>query len=444
MIYPNANESLPSVFDEVGMGYKQIESLVPKLSPAYSRPVLSVITDQLMGGTQKVKSNQRKFTIFRQENDYPFFTIQTRATSGSTTLLLTPAEAGFAAIPQNHMLLSASGAIGKVESPAGASPIVVSFFSNPNGNTSFVAADFAANEQARDAGVIGNTTFRNPGTGVFSLPDPYYNIVSQLDATCTLSFEELNSKTFLKAKNGKEYYAFQKDVQTLERLYQQYLVRTYSNIPANMNDSQPVGASLLNQILTMGGGQTSLAANASFTESQLQEAIEQYNAAGGFTTDEILVIGGSRYVANWQRALANYVVQSGTRNTLGGEEVKGINIMEYGFQGLRFKVVSDRILDNRNMWGTNAATGFSNRSNSAIWAAVEKVKTENGELAPFACSYYLGTTDDIKRSVVEGMIDVNGNPVAKATNNQKAVTIEYTWDKTEQLMNPRACWYHGA
>jgi hypothetical protein len=443
MIYPNANEALPSVFDEIGMGFKQIETLVPKLSPAYSRPVLSIITDQLMGGTQKVKSNQRKFTIFRQENDYPFFTIQTRQTSGTTTLLLTPAESGFSAIPQTHMLLASSGAIGKVESAAGVTPMVVSFFANPNGNTSFVAADFAATEQARDAGVIGNTQIRNAGTTVFSLPDPYYNIVSQLDATCFLNFEELNSKTFIKAKNGKMYYAFQKDVQTLERLYQQYLVRTYSNIPVNMNDTQPVGASLLNQILTMGGGQSSLGSTASFTIQQLRDAIRQYKASGGFTTDEILVIGGSQYVGNWQESLEQYVIQSGNKNTIGGEEVMGINVMEYGFQGLKFKVLTDAVLDNRNMWGTNSQ-GFSNRSNSAIWAAVEKVKTENGELAPFACSYYLGGTDDIKRTVIEGMIDENGNPISKGTNNQKGVSIEYTWDKTEQLMNPRACWYHGA
>jgi hypothetical protein len=321
--------------------------------------------------------------------------------------------------------------------------MVVSFFANPNGNTSFVAADFAATEQARDAGVIGNTQIRNAGTTVFSLPDPYYNIVSQLDATCFLNFEELNSKTFIKAKNGKMYYAFQKDVQTLERLYQQYLVRTYSNIPVNMNDTQPVGASLLNQILTMGGGQSSLGSTASFTIQQLRDAIRQYKASGGFTTDEILVIGGSQYVGNWQESLENYVIQSGNKNTIGGEEVMGINVMEYGFQGLKFKVLTDAVLDNRNMWGTNSQ-GFSNRSNSAIWAAVEKVKTENGELAPFACSYYLGGTDDIKRTVIEGMIDENGNPISKGTNNQKGVSIEYTWDKTEQLMNPRACWYHGA
>jgi hypothetical protein len=443
MIYPNANEPLANVFDEVGVGYRQIENLVIKLRPAYQRPVLSIYADQAMGGIRKVKSGQRKYTIFRQEDDYPNFTIQTRQTSGTTTLLLTPAESNFTAIPNAHMLLSKSGAIGKVLSPAGVSPMVVEFFSNPNGNTAFVAADFATGEQARDAGVIGNTQLRDPGTTVFSMPDPYYNVISQYDATCFMTFEEMQSKTEIQNKQGKPYYAFQKDVQTLERLYQQYLVRTYSNVPLNLNSTQPVGASLLNQIMTMGGGQTPLGSTQKFTVGQLRDAIRQYKASGGFTTDEILVVGGSEYVGNWQEALENYVIQSGDRNTIGGDKVVGINVMEYGFQGLRFKVATDAVLDNKNMWGTNA-NGFSERSNSAIWTAVEKVQTENGGTAPFVCSYYLGETDDIKRTVINGMIDQNGNHVAQGTNNQKGVSIEYTWDKTEQLMNPAACWYHGA
>lgn len=441
MPYANNNESLSSVFDAVGIGERQVESLVPKLSPAYSRPVLSIIGDQLMGGIQKVKSGQRKFTIYRQENDYPAATIQSRSVSGGA-LILTFTESDFASIPQNNMVLATSGAFGKVES-VGNGTMVVSFVGNPNGNTAFVSADFAVGELTRDAGAIGNLQNRTSKTTVFSLPDPYYNIIPQYDQSAFLTFEDLNTKTYLTAKNGKKYYAYQKDAQALERLYQQYLVRTYSNIPASFNNTEPIGASLLNQILTMGGGQTTLSPTGTFTIQQLRDAIRQYKAAGGFTTDEILIIGGSQYVGNFQEALENYVIQSGNKNTIGGEEVMGINVMEYGFQGLRFKVMTDAVLDNQRMWGTSG-NGFSARSNSAIWAAVEKVKTENGELAPFVCSYYLGETDDVKRTVINGLIDENGMTVSQGTNPAKGVSIEYTWDKVDQLMNPRACWYHGA
>lgn len=440
MLYANNNEPIPSVFDAVGIGEKQVENLVPKLSPAFSRPVLSIITDQLMGGTQKRKSAQRKFTIYRQENDYPSATIQNRASNGAA-LVLTFTDSTFASIVPGNMVKSVSGCLGKVETIDQGS-MVVTFFANPNGNTAFVSADFAANEMVSDRGTIGNTINRVNPINVFSLPDATYNMVSQMDAGCFLTFDEMQTKTYLKNSKGTQYYAYQKDKQTLERLYQQYITRTYDNVPVNLSQTEPVGASLLNQILTMGGGQTTLGASSTFTEAQLQAAIQEYTASGGFTTDEILVVGGSQYVANWQKALANYVVQSGNRNTLGGETVNGINIMEYGFQGLHFKVAVDKILDNQRMWGTT--NGFSTRSNSAIWAAVQKVETENGELAPFACAYYLGETDDIKRTVIEGMIDENGNSVRKGNNGQKGVSIQYTWDKTDQLMNPRTCWYHGA
>ena len=442
-IYANNNENLTSVFDAVGIGERQVENLVPKLSPAYSRPVLSIITDQLMGGIQKVKSGQRKFTIYRQDNDYPSATIATRQTSGSN-LVLSFMESDFAAIPRGNMVKAVSGAIGKVEAVNNGS-MVVSFVANASNAsaTSFSASDFAAGEQVSDRGGIGDINNRESKTTVFSLPSPSYNIISQMDTSCYLSHDDLNTKTYLTNKAGQKFYAYQKDVQTLERFYQQYITRTYDNIPAVFGGSQPVGASLLNQILTMGGGQTSLGTTATFSVQQLRDAIRQYKASGGFTTDEILVIGGSQYVGNWQEALENYVIQSGNRNTIGGEEVVGINVMTYGFQGLTFKVATDAILDNQRMWGTNSA-GFSTRSNSAIWAAVEKVKTETGELAPFACSYYFGESDDIQRWVIEGSMDENGKRVKKGSNEKKGVSIEYTWDKVDQLMNPRACWYHGA
>ena len=440
-IYANNNESLTNVFDTVGIGQRQVENLVPILSPAYSRPVLSIITDQIKGGIQK-KSGQRKYTIYRQENDYPSATIQTRQSSGGN-LILTLLESDFASIPADNMVKATSGALGKVEGPVSNGQLVVSFVANPNGNTSFVAADFAITQTVSDRGGIGDINNRESKTTVFSLPDPYFNIIPQMDATCFLTKDDLSTQTMIQASNGKMYYAFQKDKQTLERLYQQYLTRTYDNIPAVFGGSKPVGASLLNQILTMGGGQTSLSSTASFTETQLQDAIRQYKASGGFTTDEILVIGGSEYVANWQRALSNYVVQAGDKNTLGGEMVKGINIMTYGFQGLRFKVTTDAILDNQRMWGTNS-NGFSNRSNSAMWIAMQKVQTENGASMPFASTYYFGNEDDICRTVVNGMIDDNGNHVKSGSNGKKGVAIEYTLDKIDQLNNPRACWYHGA
>lgn len=438
MAYAGNNTPLVSVFEELGINDKDIEALVPMLNPAYQRPVMSKILDQFEGAT--IKNKERKFFIYRQPNDYPAATISGRTSLGSGSLRLTFTDSEFNSIANGNGVQAQSGAIGKFEKIDGGA--IVSFYSNPNGNTSFVAADFASGEMLMDIGDIGNLENRETKETIFSLPDPSQNIIGTINASAYIGFEDLNNKQFL-SSGDTMYYALQKEVQALGRLNQQYTKRQLSNTPAVFSGQEPMGASILNQILTMGGQQVSLGETSTFTESDLRNAIRQYKGAGGFTTDEVLVIGGSQYVGNWQEALANYVVQSGNRNTLGGQSITGINIMEYGFQGLHFKVITDPLLDNTRMFGV-ASNGFSRRSNSAMWMAVEPAKSENGGSLPFATCRYLGEKADIQRWIVPGSMDDKGNPVKTGANGKKGCMIEFTLDKQEAVSNPNSCLYHGS
>lgn len=443
MIYANNNAPLMSVFDAIGINEKAIESLVPQMSPQFQRPVLSKILDKIEGGTQKIKSNNRLFRVYRQDNDYPYATVQSATLAGGLyTLILN--ESDFSAIAEGNAVYSSStGTMAKVVAKQ-PGQLVLSFVSNPNGSTSFSSSDFTSSTQVMDGGDIGNINDRMSKETIFSLPDEYKNIIGTMNASAYLTFEDVNTYGYLKNVNGTQYYALQKEVQAIQRLNQQYVRRQLGNTPAVFDGNEPVGASLLNQILTMGGFQTPLAPTQTFTESDLQNTIQSYTAQGGFTTDEILVMAGPDYLANWQNALKGYLITAGNTNTLGGQSVQGINIFEYGFQGLRFKVVVDPVLGNQRMWGTTASNGRSARSNSAIWMNTGTVKTEQGVNMPFAMSYYFGNNADIQRWIVPGSMDEKGNPVKQGANGKKGCMIEFTWDKQDQITNPRAAMYHGA
>jgi len=438
MLYANNGEPIASVFDGIGILEKEVENLVPMLSPAYQRPKLSVLIDQLSNGTQKKKAKTRIVNIYRQDNDYPSGYITSRSTQGSNLYLQLADQ--FASIPVNNMVFADSGAIGQVQDK-GEGWMLVSFFSNANGATAFTSADFAQAEQVVDGGDIGNLITRNSKETIFSIPDNTQNIIPTYNASAYLDFEDFVNVTYLKAANGTQYFATNKDVQALERLMQQYCVRTYKNVPATLSGSQPVAASLVNQIVSMGGTQRPL--NTQMTYAELKNTIRLYTSKGGFTSNEVAVFAGSQYIADFQEALETPLIQyTGKDNTIGGEEIKGIDVMAFAFQGLNIKLIHEPILDNQRMFGTDAS-GFSKRSRSAIWMNTAPVKLEGGGTAPFAMGYYVGQNADIQRWSIPGSMDDKGNRVAVGNNAKKGCQVEYTWDKLEQISNPRAALYHG-
>lgn len=438
-LYANNQEGTQFALDGIGVNDKEVEMMVPMLSPQYQRPVYSKLIDKMEGATVKRKANQRLINVYRQENDYPRATILTSNTvAGVKQLVFT--ENDFSAIPLNNMVFAETGAIGKVVAK-GNGTMSVSFVANPNGNTAFVTADFAANESCIDGGDIGNLTIRLSKETVFSLPTGTQNIVPTYNNSCYLDFEDFVNMTYLRAADGSKYYATNKDVQCLERLHQQYVRRTYGNVPAVLSGTEPIASSLINQIASMGGTVRPLSTAMTYTE--LKSAIREYTSKGGFTTNEVFISAGNQYIANFQEAMEVPMIQyNGTNNTIG--VLDGINAYKFAFQGLDIILANEPILDNKRMWGTGS-DGFSKRSNSAIWGNMAPVKVEGGGTMPFIGAYYVGpgnTTNDIQRWITPGNMDDKGNRVAQG-QPYKGCKIEYTWDKVEQLMNPRAWMAHG-
>lgn len=431
------NVPLISIFDLRGLVPSQVEQLVPLMNPQWQRPVISKIVDQMSGATQ-MKTGNRNFKIYRQPNDYPAATIDTRNTSGAN-LVLNFTSSSFQALPPNHLVVSSSGCFGQVIQ-ASSGQIIIQFISNPNGNTSFTSADFAINELVSDRGVYGNINNRSNPATVFTLPTEYDNVIGRFDAGCSVSFEDANNKTYITTPFGQAY-AMMKEMQTIQRMYQQYYSYMLSDAPLVISQNSPKPSSWLNQIKTMGGLTQPIAGV--LTLQALRNTIRRYKAQGGFTSDEIVVTCGSQYLGDAQEALEPYVLTAGEYNVVGGEKVKGLNIYTYGFEGLTIKLICDPFLDNPLIWDIDPSTGFTKRSRSAIWMSTDRVKTENGGTLPFVSDYYFGKSADVHRWVVNGGYDANGNEVNVGSNSTTEASINFVLNKTTQIMNPAGCLYHG-
>ena len=433
-------ESLVSIFDQRNLTPRFVEQLVPIMNPQFARPALSKLIDVLDGAVLK-KATNRKFNINRQPNDYPAATISVRTAVGGL-LTLTLSDNTFNAIPVGNAVYSTSGCLAEVVAKTDGSMTLRCVYSpTGTGTTAFAAVDFAAGQLVSDRGALGNINNRVTPETVFTLPTEYSNFIAQYDAGAYISHEDVNNKTYIKNQYGSDFYALQKEAQALQRMMQTYYARLYSNVAAVADANKPVGASLINQINTMGGFSRGI--SGSVTETTLKSVLRDYVSNGGFTGEEIVVLCGSQYLGDIQESLAQYVVTAGQSNILGGQEVEGINIYTYGFEGLKLKFIKDPFLDNKQIFGVDQSTGFSNRSRSAMFMNTDMCKTEQGMGVPFVCDYYFGSTADVQRWEVAGSMDSKGNPITSGATDKKGCQINFTLDKQTQLMNPAACMYHG-
>lgn len=433
-------ESLVSIFDQRNLTPRFVEQLVPIMNPQFARPALSKLIDFLDGAVLK-KATSRKFNINRQPNDYPAATIQNRTASGQL-LNLTLSDNTFSAIPVGNAVYSISGCLAEVVAKNDGSMVLRCVYSpTGTGTTAFASVDFAIGQLVSDRGALGNINNRLTPETVFTLPNEYSNYIAQYDAGAYISHEDVNNKTYIKNQYGSDFYALQKEAQALQRMMQTYYARLYSNVAAVADANKPVGASLINQINTMGGFSRGITGQV--TETTLKSVIRDYVSNGGFTGEEIVVLCGSQYLGDIQESLAQYVVTAGKNNIIGGQEVEGINIYTYGFEGLKLKFIKDAFLDNKQIFGVDPTSGFSNRSRSALFMNTDMCKTEQGMSVPFVCDYYFGSTADVQRWEVAGSMDSKGNPVTNGATDKKGCQINFTLDKQTQLMNPAACMYHG-
>lgn len=440
--FPDLSLPQVSVFAEYGINDRQVEALVPLISQAYDIGVISKISQQL-SKPQLIESATPTFEIYRKPLSWASATIAARdkdTISGS--LILGWSDPTFSFIPVGNTVIAKSGCVGIVTAKS-AGTATIGFFSNANGNTSFVLSDFKLGEMASDNGDVTDRYNRTTKETRYTMPVNYKNIVSSISDSCTIYAADVKQKTYLSSVGGKQYYALNKIVEMLARVQHTDSVRMYRNTPAVFNQSTPMGASFINQILTMGG--TGRPITASVTRSEFEAAIKEYVLKGGYASNEITIIAGTSYIADLQsNVFYGFVNTAGTNNVLGGQVVKGLNIFTYSYLGFTINMIHEPLFDNPNIFNASALfAGETTMSKSAIWINTAPPKTVQGVTLPFVQDYYYIASDMIV-SERDGLTDMNGNPTKKNTNPSLAATVEVNWNKTTQLTNPAGCFFHYA
>lgn len=439
--FQNPNLPLVSIFSELGLNEREVESLIPKLAPAFQRSVISVIAEQI-GKPRLIEAKTPIFEIYRQPNDWAAATIASRTQSG-TDLVLGWSDPNFQSIRVGNRVQAQSGAIGIVKSKD-AGTATIGFFANSNGATAFnLSTDFLIGELASDRGNITDRDNRKQDIETFfTTPVNYKNIVGSYSDAVTINASEAKQYTYVKEMGGKNYYALAKVTQMLGRMQQTYSLNMITDAPAVFNSATPQGGSLIWQIKNQGG--TARSFSTELTERELNESIDQYINTGGYAGNELVVVCGTGYLGQLQRnVFKQYVTTAGTTNVLGGSSVKGIDIVEYAYNGMHLKFVVDPILNNPNMFGQSQLFAGSQRSYSAMWLNPQPTPTEQGGTMPFVSDYYYISPDMIVTEI-NGMTDMQGNPVKKGVNGSLSSRVEVNWNKTTQLSNPAQAMYHYA
>jgi hypothetical protein len=439
--FPQQGLPMVSVFSQYGLNEREVERLVPKLYPALQRSKVSLIAEYL-GKPVLKKSKTRIFEIYRQADDFPAATIRSggRTTSGSN-LVLSWTDPSFEAIREGNMIKAESGATGIVISTNPGSA-TIAFLSNPNGSSAFVSADFAEGEIASDRGDVTNPNSRKSKTTLFTLPNQYKNIVSSISETVEVTAEEANQYTYLENIDGTNYYALSKVTQALQRMLVTQSLRMVDEIAPVYDESKPVGGSLIWQIKNQGG--TYVPITSEITEQAFNQAIEQYVNKGGFNGNELVVCAGPSYLADVQKnVFKQYITTAGTTNTVGGSSVKGLDAYEYGYNGIKIKMVRDDVMASTKQFGySDIFAGQSKRSKSALFINPAPVATEQGAtMSPIQEYYYI--TPDMIVSEKAGMTDMMGRPNKNTTTGQLSSTVEISLNKTTQLTQPSGHMFHG-
>ena len=430
-----------SIFDAKGINEKVVEQAVAYLFPQYET-VMDILIDNLVGGNI-TKTDNRKFQLYRQPNTYPQGTIATRTVVGSS-LRIEFTESDFSEIALGNLVYANNGCMAVVASKTSGS-YILNFVSKPDGSTAFVAADFAATEQVTDGGDYGDTVNRVSKETIFFTPNNYEMIIQQISNSAYIGFDEMHTKTYLPAANGKQFYYYQKEADALKLIKQQYIKRMYNNTPAVFNANKPISASPINQILTQGGIQQSLAPTATFTGAQFRGWLKDLVSQGGISTssNELIGIFGPELMGNFQECFEDANIKYvGQNNTVGGKEVKGINFMEYAFMGYSLKLKMEPILGNTRMFPATT-NGRAARSNSGLIMSAAPVQTKNMGNIPFATKRYFGPKADIGHSYIRGIVDENGNFNPNASNPQAGISHEFMLNSCSVISNPAACMYIG-
>jgi hypothetical protein len=414
---------------------KWVEQFVVEQFPEYH--VINTIQMQL-GGVNYEKVGKRKYETPRVGNTYPASPIAARSLTGGV-LTLNWEDPTATPFRKDEVIMSETGVAALcIESQNGVGKFIFQYSKASEATTAFVTADFAVGESASGRGSMPNVSSGQIGTER-KVITPYleYNYIPMYQETASFNYEEAAERNELPGGWWIESQIYQ----AMQRISESYAVNQYDSARSARNGIY-TNDGFEQQIFRAGGIIEPFYGD--LAQINITSFIDKLKANGA-AGSEYLVLGGYDYLGMLQRnVFQNYITYVGINNTIGGKEVKGIDVHTFSYNGITVKFVEEKMFSNPNMFTTaSAASAVIKQARKAFWFNTAPVRLANGKgTVSFLQGKKYGNMDMVVADF-PGYIGKDGNMnVAAAKARSLEFTTDVIYNKTQQLTNAASCGVH--
>jgi hypothetical protein len=355
-------------------------------------------------------------------------------TSISTTVLrLEFTNATYMGFMQDRIVISSNRTMAKVLDATTPGQITIQLLKQASGNATFQSADFAEGTGVTETSDVSAGVSNSKQTRKY-VPLQQENVVGKQRYTYSVTRENLGLVTEIEYK-GQPYWQYANFELWNQDVKNSREIGLYNNLYNNETDNW-VSGGLRWQILNQGGDV--IPYDGSLTENKVLDVIQGMINAGN-NPKEIVVLCGSEAFRQWQYNIGRtYLVTAGVNNTIGGKEVKGINVTHYSALGVELKFVRWDMMNSAeaNMFATSQITGKLKSMYTMLFMDTSQVPTSNG-IQPFISRYYYGQDGYIEQEY-KGLIDLYGRKVPKGQSQLTTDTaqMDVMFDELVQLNDP--------
>lgn len=380
----------------------------------------------------QVRADARQFKMpyIPQQTVYNVIKTGGRTAIGSL-LRLEWADSSYDGFINNAMVKGSNGTYGIVVAHA-PGYIDVKLHYSASGNTTFQSADFAAGTQV--------TSIQDVSAGVTDsresikyVPLEEYNVIGQQRYTLGLTREDLSRKTVVEV-NGKPYWQHAAMSMFMKNTKNSIAMGIWDSPYVNKQDQWSSGG-IKWQIENQGGQRETY--DGTLTEDVLFNIASNARERGTGTT-EYFVPCGANLLAGFQKSVGSkYIQYAGQENTIGGQEIKGLNVDTFKCLDISFKFLNWDVLNNPalNPDGTSELTGKLKASYTGVFLDTSPVQTEGYGEQPFITPYSYGP-QSYGMTTIEGTCDMMGNYKKTGSNGINGAKVELEINELYQLNDP--------
>ncbi len=438
MITTPIGQSTSALFEQKGFTALQIYQMVTQLNPAFAMKnmtleKLMIKLSEAQGMTQTIKAGGRKYKFPRMGNNYLFAVSSSASRSNANlTVAVTLTQNDYASMGRGSIIQDAvTGVIGTILTVA-PGIITVSYQQDPLGNGSFTASDFAQGNQIKYLGYSGGT--RKYEAQNYVAPIPYYDEyqIGNFSADAEILAEDAHQQTQFKF-GGKDWYVATQEIYALQQM-EAAKTNWYMSDAAEQGGDKPKPASYINQIKTRNGMIESKTGD--WAVEDFEDMLDTWTSKGSVIDGEVFCLAGTAYARNVSRVLKPMAQTAGVNTILGKDAFRGLNIKQFDCSGITVNLMVEQYFNNTQMNGG----GYKD---SAMWFSPKASETAEGlRLAPIVDLYY--GEPGLKRTVVRGKTDENGNRRAEGSNDQPFTQITFELDSTKVISDTdKFIWHKG-